>query len=451
MLDAIMVVPGIMGSELRDSEGRVVWGANPSVLSNAWLKGSMFGLQVTPDELEQGSRLTATRLLQAPAWAPFLHGLLPYSRLVNKLKGLCGNDARAVRSFPYDWRMAIDTHTADLLDACHHHLTVWKKVVRNEGLGDPSRVRLVIVAHSMGGLLARLALADSSLAAEVRLLITLGTPYFGSINALEMLATGNGDLPVPEEAALRLARTCPGVYDLLPRYKCVRTAPRKYRMLTTSDISGIGDVHLARAAQQRWKSLDLLTEASWPTPFLHVPVAGANQPTAASVSLNGGTVEPSSSLNGSVDYGDSTVWRKAAAPLGSDTHLITQKHMALAVTAQALDLIEDKVLNRDSGPPLGTRPIGVRLPHTATAGREVSLTVLEQPGARGAQPGTPIGISATSKELTYGKVTHWGPGRSRDGTVVLSHPGLSPGLHQVSVRAGGFEPVTEIILVGSPA
>jgi hypothetical protein len=37
--DAVVVVPGIMGSELCDANGDVVCGLKPNVLAKAWLSG----------------------------------------------------------------------------------------------------------------------------------------------------------------------------------------------------------------------------------------------------------------------------------------------------------------------------------------------------------------------------------------------------------------------------
>lgn len=447
MRDAVMVIPGIMGSELEDSEGHLLWGTSPRALGRMWMTGQLSKLHVTPRELEGGPRLNARRLLQAPAWAPFLHGLLPYSKLLRRLASLCG-DARAVGKFPYDWRLSTDTHVGALVEACHRHLESWRALLQATHLADPSEIRLVIVAHSMGGLLAHMALKDSRLAAEVRLVITLGTPFYGSINAVEMLADGGGGAPLPQMAARDLARTCPGVYDLLPRYKCLETAPSMYRALTDSDIAAIGGrKDLARNARERWEGLELHTTDFPPSPVQHVAAVGTRQPTSASMRLNSGAVVTSPMYDGEVDYGDSTVWRRSAAPAGTIAHAITQKHMGLAVTDQAWNVIEDKVLGRDAAPPLGTRPIGVSLPDQTIAGREVTLEVIEQPDDVGARPGDPVGIEVVSTDLTTSNETTWEAGRRQDDRVVITHPGLPAGLHQVSVKAGGFEAVTEIILV----
>jgi hypothetical protein len=80
-MDAVVVVPGFLGSELIDGEGRVVWGLKPKVLGRVWLTGSLSQLHVTDEDLHGGGRLRATRLLRVPGYLPLLGGLEPYTDL----------------------------------------------------------------------------------------------------------------------------------------------------------------------------------------------------------------------------------------------------------------------------------------------------------------------------------------------------------------------------------
>ncbi len=81
--------------------------------------------------------------------------------------------------FPYDWRLDI-SGTASLLD---------QKIqsVKTETGSD----RVDIIAHSMGGLVARNYIADSEKAKNVRKLFTLGTPHLGSVKSLKTLLYGD--------------------------------------------------------------------------------------------------------------------------------------------------------------------------------------------------------------------------------------------------------------------
>jgi pimeloyl-ACP methyl ester carboxylesterase len=81
-------------------------------------------------------------------------------------------------SFPWDWR----TSPANTLAA----LDTFIDNVRNNNSGS----KVVLMAHSMGGLLARWYIDDPARAAKVDRLLTLGTPYWGSPKALFPLAAG---------------------------------------------------------------------------------------------------------------------------------------------------------------------------------------------------------------------------------------------------------------------
>lgn len=81
--------------------------------------------------------------------------------------------------FPYDWRKDISL-TASLLD---------QKI--NEIKTQTGSDRVDVVAHSMGGLVARNYISDPAKAQNVRKLFTLGTPHLGSVDSLKALRYGN--------------------------------------------------------------------------------------------------------------------------------------------------------------------------------------------------------------------------------------------------------------------
>lgn len=80
--------------------------------------------------------------------------------------------------FPYDWRKDISS-TAPLLD---------QKIESIKTQTGSQKVD--IVAHSMGGLVARNYIADPTKAGKVRKLITLGTPHLGAVDTLNKLFYG---------------------------------------------------------------------------------------------------------------------------------------------------------------------------------------------------------------------------------------------------------------------
>ena len=438
-MDAVVVVPGILGSELVDGEGRVVWGLKPKVLGLAWLTGSLSQLHVTDEDLHGGGRLRATRLLRVPGYLPLLGGLEPYTDLLRRVENTVV-DPRAAVEFAYDWRLPVVYNAAELVGRCEQHLQAWRGVVAAEGYCDPQDVRLVIVAHSMGGLLARVASAAAGMADALREIITLGTPYFGAVKAIRMLATGEG-APVPARAAQRLALTCPGVYDLLPRYRCVRDDddPQGLRQFSVDDAASIGaDRGLAQDAADRWARLGLTGDARAPAPTPKA-VVGAGQPTLQSVSIAAGACLFMESIKGEDHGGDSTVYRQSAAPPGVTAFPLPQKHGALAKSSEALTFVVDKLTGADTGPPLGTRPLGAGIPDVADAQARVEIRVT------GAQ-GNPVGVSVVSTDLDTGRATTWTDVTREGDDLCYSIGGLRPGLHRVEVKGGGYSAITDLLL-----
>src|SRR5215470_4277468 len=88
--DAVVVLPGIMGSELVEAAtGTVLWGlADPGWYVKAWTSGrSLRALAVTDAERKgRPGRVQATRTLRFPAFAPFLRGFEPYTELLAAVK-----------------------------------------------------------------------------------------------------------------------------------------------------------------------------------------------------------------------------------------------------------------------------------------------------------------------------------------------------------------------------
>ena len=448
--DAVLVVPGIMGSELVDADGNTQWGLKPGLLARAWLTRRMDILHVTQEEIAGERRLLATRLLRVPGYMPLLGGLEPYGALLARVAQKAV-DPRAVAEFPYDWRLSIDVNAAELVSRCERHLEAWRGVVAEQRYADPAEVRVVIVAHSMGGLVGRYAIEVLGLGTLVRRLITLGTPYFGAVKALAMLASGEG-APVPRRAARQLALTCPGVYDLLPRYRCIKRAgvgdrrsaatgadlSQPLRLLKHYDVTAVGgDGELAGAAADRWQRLGLRDGSAASTAMSLL--AGAEQPTKQSVIIDSGACQFLDSLAGEDHGGDGTVYRQAAAPRGQDASPLPQRHGSLAKSPEALTFVAEKLVGADTGPPLApTRKIGVDVSDMVSAGERVE--------ARVTGSDDPVGLTVESVDLETGVRTRWPPGSVEDGSLRYRRS-LAPGLHRVEVKAGGFSAISDVVLV----
>jgi len=186
----VLIVPGMMGSRLcaiGGAEGR---------------SGPSQTLWIDPLRIAEG-RLKDLAMPPVKSIRPMGVLLFSYAKLKLRLD-IEGFDTAF---FPYDWRLGIDELGAALaarIGAC--------------------RTSVVLIAHSMGGLIARMAMGQLP-KRRVRKLIMLGTPNRGSFAPVQAL---RGTYPFvrklsrldrrhsPEHLAAKVFCTFPGLYHMLP-------------------------------------------------------------------------------------------------------------------------------------------------------------------------------------------------------------------------------------------
>ncbi len=123
--------------------------------------------------------------------------------------------------FGYDWREN-NTYTAGQLAGLLNN--IYDTYSANTG----SDFRIILIGHSMGGLVARSYLENvgpanqDKVLGKIAVLITLGTPHLGAPLALDAIA-GNTlvpSLPVPLVSGLANDANFPSSYELLPDANC---------------------------------------------------------------------------------------------------------------------------------------------------------------------------------------------------------------------------------------
>ena len=224
-----------------------------------------------------------------PEWLHGFGGMEPYKKLVKTVAATVLHP-EAVLSFAYDWRLDVE-HNAKILaqEACAH-LGRWRNHERLRDVrshrNDDREPRLVFVAHSMGGLLVKAMFGLPVEQPDTRAVVTLGTPFAGSVKTMQMLAAGKGAPPGMSAGATRRAcLSMPGVYDLLPWYRC-RVQGDDVVALAPEDVIGLGSPrHLVNEAFERRKRI-----AASELPG-HRAVVGVGQDTPQSLEL----AEPASS------------------------------------------------------------------------------------------------------------------------------------------------------------
>ena len=248
----IIVIPGVLGSRLVDSQtGQIVWGEfggdsiNPASSGGARLMALPMNeakpLVALTDYVKPAGTLDALEIrvlgipFQINAYRDLLTtlGVGGYRDEKTKLANInYGDQSYSSFQFDYDWRRDNVENARRL----HDFILEKKKYVeaeRRERHGkDFEPVRFDVVAHSMGGLVARYYLeygnvdlpVDGSTppvtwagAEHVARLVVIATPNAGSLDAVTNLVQGetlSRFLPKYESAILG---TMPSLYQLLPR------------------------------------------------------------------------------------------------------------------------------------------------------------------------------------------------------------------------------------------
>lgn len=246
-LPLVVVIPGIGGSKLADASGTIVYRDG---------LGPLLSVVRDPSVLDPNNELRPVGLIghcSVICWQlmtgydGLLNGItkglgLSSGRVVTAGAELVDPDATVV-AFPYDFRRSVE-HIANDLD----------RVVRERAQGR----RVVLVAHSMGGLVAAWWWAFLSEGIDVAEIITLGTPYRGAAKALNVLVNGMRIGPYVPQAVTDTVRTWDSVFDLLPHYQVVDgTDKYQYPYELPSDITSAvtGFSGKARAAYEKNRCL----------------------------------------------------------------------------------------------------------------------------------------------------------------------------------------------------
>lgn len=466
-VDAVVIVPGIMGSTLNlvdETGSRQVWGVS-SALKNAARIGSgsrIDALRVRDPEFSgELRRVVPTGLLVLPEWLRGFGGMEPYKRLVKTVAETVLHPD-AVLPFAYDWRLDVEHNARILAQEASAHLKRWRDDERLRDVrsrrNDDREPRVVFVAHSMGGLLVR---AMSGLAVEqpdTRAVVTLGTPFVGSVKTMRMLAAGNGGPPgMSAEATRRACLSMPGVYDLLPWYRC-RLQDDDVVALAQEDVVGVGGPsHLVRQAFER-----RARTATGELPG-HRAVVGVGQDTPQSLELRGTDVvtynwgyrrnsrgelirESGRLVTENFD-GDGTVFHYSARTATTEGVPVAQHHQSLAANRASLRIVQKVITDAtDLDTVLGDgpdeTPLGLEVPDEVGPNQPMEIRIRSDR--------TPGNIACAVEDTAQRDAVVRRPlvrGRREEDAFVVRTDVDVPGLYRVRVSAGNAE-VTKLVMIG---
>lgn len=455
MPDLIIFVPGIMGSALGRSDGsgaRDVWNATPGVLARGLVAvGTTLEQLALPEGLgdtapDEPAALHPTGLLLGwQLWPGFYAG--PGYGAVHQDLLRRGRDQERVRFFAYDWRLSNRYTAARLAEFVRHAVTRWR-----DRTGQPG-ARAVLVAHSMGGLVARYYLEAMAGHTDgyVRRLITLGTPHSGSVKAVQVLTGGPTALSGRWRRALTAsARTMPSMWQLLPTWHCVARGHDEPVRLIDVDLPGLDDPVCRDRIRDAARFHDEIARAvadGGPRDYtLHVH-AGTRQPTYQSLSMDGGALVFHRTQRGTDYSGDGTVPRFAAVPPewrdDAQAHVGADRHGAIPNVAHVREQVWASANVIDLGavmaPPV---ELGLDVPEIAGAGDPFPIRVsADRPHLR-----LIVRIRHTTDDAVVAErpMTSDGTG----GYSAMMRP--PPGVWRLEVTTAGLHPavsISELVLV----
>jgi pimeloyl-ACP methyl ester carboxylesterase len=338
MPDVVVLLPGITGSVLQ-RDGKDIWA--PS--AGAVLRGLLsFGrsvqklqLQVVDDDWrapDLGDGVTATRL------APDVH-LLPgfwkidgYTEIEDfLLRNFELTRGENYHPFPYDWRRDNRAAAARLAQESEGWLRSWR---RRSGRDS---AQLVLVGHSMGGLVARYFVEALGGWKDTRAVVTFGTPYYGSLNAVDFLINGfHKDVGPLQLDLTPVLRSCTSVHQLVPLYRCIYPPDGNAVTPAKAGLPGwkpAWDQHLVdfQTEMEQAAAANRADPAFARNPVVYRPIVGTDQPTRQSARMVGDQVELRMDRGGSDEAGDGTVPLVSAALAGTEDQrtFAPQRHSRL--------------------------------------------------------------------------------------------------------------------------
>ena len=333
MKDMVVILPGIMGSilqkdgtDLWNVSGQAIWEVVRSLgdrINDLKLEGD------DPDGGDIGDGVIPTSLMSDTHIIPGLWKIDGYdkiSQLITKnFKVIAGDiykdpEERAANfyHFPYDWRRDNRANANILKRLLDKRLKTWREFSRNPN------AKLILLAHSMGGLVSRYYLEVLGGWQDARALFTFGTPYRGSVDTVNILANGfkKQGIDLIEILGIRgIIDSLTSIYQLLPIYPILQVGSESKRVAEVANLPNI-DQARAENALAFHREIEAAVKTH-PDSYATVPIVGVQQPTLQSAEFKNGKIIVSRGLpaimrNRNLDSladGDGTVPRISSFPI----------------------------------------------------------------------------------------------------------------------------------------
>jgi pimeloyl-ACP methyl ester carboxylesterase len=360
MRHLVIFLPGFMGSVLQKDDkdvwalsGQAVW----QYLRTAG--SSLHQLRVANEDWHQNNLedgIAATRIISDIYAVPGLGENAGYSVIIQRIKEIFDvtegsifqpSDDANFFAFPYDWRRDIRASALKLKNFVTNQLPRWRSF---SGAKD---AQVILIAHSMGGLVSRYYLEVLDGWRECRTLITVGTPHRGSLDALDKLSNGFqvGNKKLFSDLSTVIG-SFPSLYQLLPSYPVIEHNGSYSR---AADMNEIPNINQGRAKEARDNFLDAIRQSAIRNRAepeykqRTLPWVGTRQDTYQSALLSDGKLtlrySPPAGVDEPIADGDGSVTRVSAIPPDLDglgfERFAVERHGWLTNNAMTLEPIID--------------------------------------------------------------------------------------------------------------
>lgn len=444
--DIFVLLPGIMGSVLTHHD-REVWGPSAGSIFRA-LKSrgeSIRDLQMQGDDANRddlGDGVTATRIFPDVTIIPGFWKIDGYTWMANTLVSHFGlTRGESFFEFPYDWRRCNAVAARKLQRNVHD----WLEQRKQAGAKDP---KVTLACHSMGGLVARHFLEVLGGWQQTRALVTFGTPYRGSLNALGYLANGYS---LAGMDLTPLLRTLTSIYELLPIYPCVSDGIGELARVTeTPNLPNVNSQRSADALRFHRKiENEQKNNASLPGyGYRIIPLCGFEQPTMQSARFVNGKVELLALRNGVDESGDGTVPWISSTPIelsGTNVEVFAaEKHGSLQNNDALLTHVHGALTRPQvrgvvrAGAPVG---VSVSAEDAYREGAEIDIGVTAGEGKPEME--AVLEEAITNREIQRAQVRRAGPAGQR----VIFDP-VPAGHYRFHIRGEAVSPLSDVFVVG---
>jgi len=294
----VLIIPGIMGSKI---------GKKHKLFDDT--------IWIDPIDIAAGN-LTDLRLNGEDTEFEAL-GVILFAYLKLKLSlRAAGYDADF---YPYDWRKSISLLGQEL----------------SVSLSKEKTANVSIVAHSMGGLVTRAAIAQK--APKIKRVIMLGTPNHGSFAPVQVL---RAVYPILRKIAFidlkhsanklvkKVFRTFPSLYEMMPW-------PEKFSALDLYSLAGWPTTGPA-PLENMFQSARHVQQSLAPADDRFCLIAGVNQETVVGVHMEWDEFSYDLSMEG-----DGTVPLSLAELPGAKTYFVDESHGSLPNNRQVAKAVDD--------------------------------------------------------------------------------------------------------------